>query len=134
MTAIVIDASALAAYLLHEKGSETVGRYLVEGVDSIELVFKEAASAILTAERTGRIDRDQAEVCLEALRTIMGLNVRAAGQGDLLEESCEVARKHDTTVYDAMYVVLAKRLRVKLLTKDEKQAQVAREEGLGIVT
>jgi predicted nucleic acid-binding protein len=64
----------------------------------------------------------------------MGLNVRAAGQGDLLEESCEVARKHDTTVYDAMYVVLAKRLRVKLLTKDEKQAQVAREEGLGIVT
>jgi predicted nucleic acid-binding protein len=54
---------------------------------------------------------------------VTGPNVRATEQGDLLGESHEVARKHDTTICDAMYVVLAKRLRVKLLTKDEKQAQ-----------
>jgi len=134
MTAIVIDASALVAYLLHEEGSESIGRYLVEGVDSIGLVFKETTSAILTAERIGRISRDQAEVCMEALRTVIGHNVRTVeDQEVLLRESYEFARKHGFAIYDTLYVVLAKKLGAKLLTKDAKQAQLAKREGVDTV-
>jgi predicted nucleic acid-binding protein len=133
MTATVIDASALAAYMLHEEGSEPIGQYLVEGVDSIGLVFKETASAILAAEKNGRIDRSQAEVCMEALRTVIGHNVRAAGdQEGLLWESYELARRYGTTIYDALYVVLAKSLGAKLVTRDANQSELAIREGVEI--
>jgi len=134
MTATVIDASALAAYLLHEEGSEAVGLFLTEGVNSIGLVFKETASALLVAERNGRIGRDQAEVCIEALKTLMGHNVRAVGnQETMLRESYELARKHEAGIYDTSYVVLAKMLGARLLTKDSKQAQLAKREGVEVI-
>jgi len=134
MTATVIDASALVAYLLHEEGSEVVGEFLVEGVDSIGLVFKEAASALLAAERTGRISRDQAEVCTEALKVLMGHNIRAVeDQEALMLESYELAREHEAAIYDAFYVVLTKRLGARLLTKDLEQARLAKQEGLEVI-
>lgn len=134
MTATVIDASALAAYLLHEEGSEAVRRFLDEGVDSIELVFKETANALLVAERTRRISRNQADICMEALKTLMGHNVRAVEDQEALPgESYKSACKHEVSIYDTLYVLLAKRMGARLLTKDAKQAQLARKEGVEVI-
>jgi|GEM_PF-1310636 len=134
MTALVIDASALAAYLLHEEGSEAVGGFLVKGVETVGLAFKETASALLAAERTGKISSDQAKVCMEALTTIMGHNVRAVeDQEALLGESYESARKHNASIYDSVYVVLAKRSGARLLTKDARQMQLAKKEGVEVI-
>jgi len=49
----VIDASALAAYVLKEEGSEAAREHLKEGVTSVGLVAKETGNAILTALRRG---------------------------------------------------------------------------------
>jgi len=64
---------------------------------------------------------------MEALRTVIGHNVRTVeDQEVLLRESYEFARKHGFAIYDTLYVVLAKKLGAKLLTKDAKQAQLAK--------
>ena len=129
---MLIDASALASYILREKGSERVRECLVQGVMSPELVVKETANAIVKAERAGRIDDQQAHSCLRALKALSRTNIRFANQEDVMEESFDLALKSDLTVYDALYISLAKKLKVPLLTCDERQAKAAGGEGIEV--
>ena len=130
---ILIDASALASYILREKDSERVRECLIQGVVSPELVVKETANAIVMAERAGRIDDQQAHSCLRALKALSRTNIKFANQEDVVEESFDLALKSDLTVYDALYVSLAKRLKVSLLTCDERQAKVAKGEKIEVI-
>jgi len=126
----VIDASALSAYLLREEGFEEIRRLLVEGVDSIELVVKEVANAILIAHRRGRIGLEEAWRAIEALRSLLGVNVKVEGHEGLIEEAFDIALRHRTTVYDALYVALAKKLEAELGSRDEEQVKVAEKAGV----
>ncbi len=70
---IVIDASALAAYVLREEGFEEILSYLRRYCAiSVELALKEVANAILIALRRGRIEVEYAEKALRALLLMMG--------------------------------------------------------------
>jgi len=69
---IVIDASALVAYLLREEEFEEIRKYLRRGVISVSLAPKEVSNAILTAWRRGRISTEQAEAVLKALLILLG--------------------------------------------------------------
>jgi len=84
------------------------------------------------AERAGRIDDQQAHSCLRALKALSRTNIKFANQEDVVEESFDLALKSDLTVYDALYVSLAKRLKVSLLTCDERQAKVAKGEKIEV--
>lgn len=50
---------------------------------------------------------------------------------EMLKDACETARKHDTTVYDAAFISLAKLIGARLVTADEKLYEKVK--GLGFV-
>jgi len=69
---IVIDASALAAYILREEGYDAILSYLRNSrVASVDLVLKEASNAILVALRRGRIGFEEAAKAFKALMLLL---------------------------------------------------------------
>ena len=130
---IVIDASSLSAYILREEGFERFVEHLRKGAASIELVVKETANAMLSAEMRRRISEREAEVALRALEILAEGVIRMFEQRDLLVPSYSISRSQSITIYDAIYIALAKKLRVKLLTRDERQAEAAENLGVGTV-
>jgi predicted nucleic acid-binding protein len=129
----LIDASALASYVLKEEGSGKIREYLAQGVMSVELVIKETANAILMATKRKMIGSQQFEIYLGALKALLKSNIKLVDQRDILEESFKIALKNDLTIYDAIYITSAKKQKIPLLTCDKRQAKVAKGEGIDVI-
>ena len=128
---LVVDASVLVKRVLLEPGFEEVDRLLEGAVEGFlelhapDLVFKEVGNAIWRHASRGCVKLDEAP---RLLRAVLELPLRVHSQdAELLTRSMELALKSSITVYDALYIALAERLRAELVTYDEglKQAYVA---------
>jgi predicted nucleic acid-binding protein len=127
----VIDSSALVKYFSRESGWEEVERIMLEGVVTLDLAVKELANALrkkvsgneMSFEIAARIIRDVVE----------GKPFPVEPQEPYLVEAFEMALRNDVTVYDALFVAMAKRKGLELVTCDEKQAKAARGEGVKAV-
>jgi len=124
-----IDASALAKLLLKEEGWERVLEHLREGTVSIDLIVKEAANVVW---RRTKGDAERAEPMLEALKELTEKTVRIEDERTHMDEAVRIAFSNNITIYDALYVSLAKTLKTPLITSDQRQAKIA--EKLGIHT
>ncbi len=129
---IVIDASALAAIVLKEEGWEDLLNLSALFI-SVELALKEAANAVWAAALSGRLSRAESREALSILREFFAGNVVTRPQSDLVDAAFELALKHGITVYDSIYVVLALRESLPLLTFDAGQARAAGEEGVRVL-
>ena len=58
---VIIDSSALVAYLLEENEFEKIRDLLIVGVESPALLVMEASNAVLEASRSKRIGRENAD-------------------------------------------------------------------------
>jgi len=123
---IVVDASALSAFILKEPGWRALSEYLINSI-SIDHVTKEVANAIWKACIGGIIGAEQARRLYRIMRSMIGVNVVLEPQEKYLDMALEIALEHKVTIYDALYIALAKEGNMPLLTLDEKQAQVARK-------
>ncbi len=127
---IVVDASSLAKYALHEEGWEEVSRYVRERrpLYSVDLVLKEVGNAVWKHCYLRKMISPQ-----EALRLFKGLKrlvdvsvIILENEGAYLDEALEIALRHGVTIYDSLYIAQAKRYG-ELLTSDERQAEVAKQ-------
>ncbi|MBS7611414.1 type II toxin-antitoxin system VapC family toxin [Candidatus Bathyarchaeota archaeon] len=50
-----------------------------------------------------------------------------------IDEAFEISSKWSITIYDSLYIALAKRKRLRLLTADESQAQAASAENISTI-
>ena len=130
---MVIDASALSAIILKEEGWEE----LLDASDfflSLELAVKEASNAIWKALVMGRISREEAKECYSILKELVSGGVLVLkDQLKYLDDAMGLAISRNITVYDALYIVMALKEGLCLLTLDQKQAQVARAEGVKVL-
>jgi predicted nucleic acid-binding protein len=98
---------------------------------TLDLAVKELANALrkkvsgneMSFEIAARIIRDVVE----------GKPFPVEPQEPYLVEAFEMALRNDVTVYDALFVAMAKRKGLELVTCDEKQAKAARREGVKAV-
>ncbi len=129
---IVVDASALAKYLLREQGWRRVEEYLEQGVYSVDHVVKEVANAIWKhAMLTRRIGWDTAKQLYRLLKKLIGPVIVVEPQDVYLDDAFRIAFETGLTVYDAIYVAQARR-KGGLLTSDAKQAEAARKLGITV--
>lgn len=129
---IVIDASALAKYILHEEDWEEVSRYVrkMKPLYSIDHVLKEVVNAVWKHTMKNII---LPEV---AIHLYSSLEKLAKSQVIVLEDeltymrrAVEIALRYGITIYDALYIAQAEKYG-ELLTSDEKQGSIARELGI----
>ena len=91
-----------------------------------QLWHSEIRNALLIAERRGRILRDQTVNRLSYLST---LTIRTDQEPDF-DVAMNLARTHNLTFYDALYLELAIRRDAQLATLDSALARAAANEGL----
>ncbi|MCD6244484.1 MAG: type II toxin-antitoxin system VapC family toxin [Candidatus Korarchaeota archaeon] len=128
----VIDASALSKFILKEGGWEIVADYLTNTL-SVDHVLKEVSNAVWKAFRRGFINAEDSMKKFSALLSLLHTNLELADETELLPSAFEMALKRNITVYDALYVELARRRGLPLVTCDELQAKVARDEGVEVI-
>jgi predicted nucleic acid-binding protein len=97
---------------------------LKAGTISVDLVIKETVNAIWKRVMRKEISLEEAKSMFEAVKEILNKDVIIENEMDYIDEAFEISIRQNITVYDSLYIALAKK-KLELLTADEIQAQVA---------
>jgi len=130
VSGLVLDASVATAWLLDDE-DEALSSAALERLETEEALVPqlwhvEVRSALLSAERSGRIRPDEVD---ERLRSLGDLPVRT-DTDPRLGAALTLARTHRLSMYDAIYLELAQRLDAPLVTLDKALARACHATGL----
>ncbi|AEH25431.1 type II toxin-antitoxin system VapC family toxin [Pyrococcus yayanosii] len=127
---IVIDASSLAKYILREENWKKVREYLLDDPYSLTLALAEVSNAIWKHYVLYKvISNKEAGIMLEALKKLKEDVVIFEPFEDYLEDGMKISISENIPIYDALYLVQAKKYG-SLLTSDEKQWKIAKKLGI----
>jgi len=128
VTACVLDASVAAMWFLPAAAEPLVAE-AVEVLESYaagrlrllvpDLFWPEVGNVLWKAARRGRMSRASAE---QAVAALQDMRLAAAPTAPLLADAFAIATSFDRAVYDSVYVALAVRSGMPLVTADEKLA------------
>lgn len=126
MTGVVLDASAAVEIALDTARGLGLASELPTDSEVMapDHFFAEAGAALRRMENHGDLTADRATL---ALRRVRSLRVRRVSTRDLLPAAWDLRR--NLTIGDGLYVALARRLDVVLVTADDL---LARAPGLGV--
>lgn len=120
----VIDASAAVGVVLALPGTEIFLPMLEEAslVTAPDLYVAEINNAIWKYRKADLLPMERCELLLDQA---IGLPDRLESSSALYQESFALACRHLHPVYDALYLVLARRTNATILTMDRRLAALA---------
>ncbi len=121
----LIDSSVIVKFFSEEPGWESLREYLYTPV-SIELSMIELGSALLKKVRKNEFDEDTAIEVLDRYPNTF----RFLEQKKSISKAFDIARRYDTSIYDALFIAAAIKEGYELLTCDKYQAEIARKLGV----
>jgi predicted nucleic acid-binding protein len=125
----VLDASVIGKWMLpaereelHLEAREWAARYDRGELSIIvpDLMWIEVASLLWKAVRNTRITKQEAKMAIVGLRDRELTTVESTP--GLLDMALDIALANDTSVYDSIYVALAKEAKTFLITADRRLA------------
>jgi len=128
VTSFVLDASVAAKWMLPAKAEllrpEAYRLLDAYGAGDINLVvpdifWAECGNIVWKAVRQQRFARDEAEI---AILSMMNRSIPTVSSATLLPKAVSIAFDFGRSVYDCLYVALAVRSRIQLITADERLA------------
>lgn len=125
MKRVVVDASALAEYLLGSPRGRELERLLVDREHDLHapaLCDIEVMAVVRRGMLAGRLDRERAAAVIDDLRD---LPLTRHGHLGLLARI--LVRRRNFSVYDAAYLALAEHLDARLLTADRRLGRAVAE-------
>jgi len=135
--AYVLDCSVAMAWVFADEATDETARLLDSLVDDRAYVPSlwpvEVAGVLLAATQRGRIgleERSAIRANLEALP----IEIDPVSPSRAWGAALDLARKHELSAYDAMYLELAVRLQVPLATLDRKLRTAGEAAGIGTPT
>ncbi len=122
---VVVDASAAAMWFLPEPHSEAAALLLDSDCELLapDLLRIEVGSALLKATRRGAIDPEDATAALARLSVF---SLRLERTGPYAEPAFKMAEPHGGSIYDGIYIALAKAYGAIVATNDAELARIAR--------
>jgi len=130
---IVIDASAIAKYVLKEEHWEQVRDYLTAEPRSLDLALAEVSNAIWKHQVIYRkISSSEATVLFKVLQKLGADVLILESFMGYLRGATEIAVKEKLTIYDALYIVQAQKYG-HFVTSDDLQRKIAVKLGLNVV-
>jgi len=130
---LVLDSNIIIKLVITEPGSEEVRKFILESLEkgasmySVDIALAEALNALWKHVSIHRdLKVEDAESAAEDLARIYGkLNIVATGE--VSREALKLSLTHNITVYDALYIAAARKLKATLYTADGKLYRVARK-------
>jgi predicted nucleic acid-binding protein len=130
---IVIDASALVALFLRERGWEILKPYMKRGF-SVDHVVKEFYNAVWKATYLLKtLDHESARRVLELFNSYIKNNLILEPEEKYVDKALNIALEAGIIVYDSLYIALALDKKTPLLTLDEKQRDTALKLGVKVL-
>lgn len=133
--AYVLDCSVTMAWFFRDEASEETDRLRGLLMDSRAFAPSlwpvEVGNAFLVATRRGRI-RVEEWPQIRGYLSALPIEIDPVSVSRTWGDSLEIARTHQLSVYDAMYLELAVRLRMPLATMDHTLSQAARASGVDV--
>lgn len=133
--AFVLDCSVAMAWVFPDEATEATGRLRDSLVDDRAFVPSlwpiEVGSVLLAATQRGRVGTNEwRQICasLEALP----IEIEPVSTSRVWGATLRLASEHGLSVYDAMYLELAQRMRLPLATLDKALAAAAQAAGLDV--
>jgi predicted nucleic acid-binding protein len=119
MTALVVDASVGVKWFVKEDFTPDAQRLQTGGYGLHVPGFfdVEVAGVLWKKHRRGDITREEADRFVSAL---VRLPITRHQDRDLVDDAFDIAVQTGRTIYDSVYVALAARLGVRVVTADEK--------------
>ena len=116
--ALVVDASVAVKWLIVEEDSPDA-RVLLdeEELHAPRLLVSEVANAVWRKVRLDQVDRGAAG---QLVATMPDMPVRWHADETICADAVRLAIAHDRPVYDLMYLALAQRLGVRVVTADQR--------------
>jgi predicted nucleic acid-binding protein len=124
----VIDSSALVKYFTREEGWERVREAMLEGIVTLDLAVKELANTLWKKVMRNEMSLETARAVLRDIIEEKAIPVE--GQDKYIAKAFNIAVEHGITVYDALFIVLAKESSLEFITSDKVQADVASKLGV----
>ena len=130
MSVLVVDASIVMAWLFDDdeeaRANDVLALLEEDGALVPQLWHLETRNTLLAAERRGRVSAAGIRERLDALK---GLPIRTDAAPDL-QSAFDLARAHELSFYEAMYLELARRESAELATLDGALGRAAVAEGV----
>jgi len=124
----VIDSSSLVKFFSKEEGWEKVAQIIEEGVITLDLSIKEIANALWKKILIGEMNENIAIKILYDLLKSEAIII--VNQDEYLIEALKIANRNKITIYDSLFIALAKSKNLDLVTSDKKQYEIAKNEGV----
>ncbi len=123
MSRFVVDASVVIKWFIPEVHSEAARRLLEHDHQYFapDLLFAETANVVWKKVRRGELSPVQGQRLVADLERVAVETIPCRA---LAGEACALALLTGTSVYDAMYLALAVRLRTRMITADERLANI----------
>lgn len=123
MSVYVVDASVVIKWFVPEIHSDAARRLLAETHQylSPDLLFPEVGNAIWKKVRRGELT---AEAGQRLVVDIASIAVETVSTRGLMIDAHALAVATGLTVYDAMYLALAVRLRTAMITADDRLSRI----------
>ena len=124
----VIDSSSLVKFFSKEEGWEKIAQIIEEGVITLDLSIKEIANALWKKILIGEMNEN---IAIKILYDLLKLEaIIIVNQYEYLIEAFKIANRNKITIYDSLFIALAKSKNLELVTSDKKQYEIAKNEGV----
>lgn len=120
--AAVIDASVAAKWVVEEPGSDRARGLAGASLEAPDMLLAECTNILWKKTRLGDLNRRQAGECLALL---LRAPVRLADSRALVEPALHLSFELNHPVYDCIYLALAVRRGVPLVTADQRLVSAA---------
>ena len=124
MSSYVVDASVAVKWVVSETGREAAVRLARHDLVAPELILVEAANALWAKARRGELTDAEAA---ERLESLVAMPVLLVPSHHLVARALDMALRLHQTVYDGMYVALARIRQVPLVTANQGLTRAIRE-------
>lgn len=129
----MIDASALIAFLLREEGWRDLVKYMVRTI-SVDHIVKELYNAVWKASiKQRKLSAENVTKIMQLFKSYVGKNLILEDEKDYIDDAYKIALEYTITVYDALYIALAKKKGLPLLTLDKRQIEVGEKIGINLI-
>ena len=134
--AFVLDCSVTMAWIFPDESTEATERLresLVEGRALAPCLWPiEVGNVILVATRRGRVGVEEWPRIREFLDALP-IEIDPVSASRTMGASLDLARQHELSLYDAMYLELAVRMRMPLATLDRALGAAGKAAGIEVI-
>jgi len=124
ITAAIVDASVAVKWVVQETDSVQARLLSTAKLEAPDLLPIECAYILWKKVRLGDLAVGQASSCLDLL---LSSPIVLAGTGNLLDSALRIAMGLNHPIYDCVYLALALRRNVPLVTADGKLVNAVRK-------